>query len=340
MKTSTIITALLITVLPVTACGSHKATLKENASIVSYSQDDNSEGPNIIRDLKLTNFSAIQNRYSAQIQYTQGSHYKVTFEGSQKAYDIFKFTVEDGTLKIDVKDQYKNKSINLENDIILHVTSPSLGSLVNSGVLTFNASNWKADNLNIKNSGSCKFHAQITKGQDINLKNSGVITVNATINNSRSVNIDNSGSFKFTEGSIMAEDVSIRNSGVSSVDVPLQVKNTFQLSNSGSSKLNGTVKATSYKETCSGATHNNVSIEANDLALAISGAGHIEGSFKGKNAEIKGSGVSKIDMTVDCEKLYIDSNGSSKVTVKGTADHTEFENNGVTKVDASELNKF
>ncbi len=338
MKTKIMIATVLVALLPITACGSHKATVKGDSYRVSTYNDK--EESVIKRDLKLSNFTAIDNSYAVEVHYTQGTHYNVIFEGSQKAYDIFNFYVENNALKIKLKKEYQHESINIKKGTVLHITAPNLVSLNNSGSFTFKTGSWKITNLNVKNSGALKFSAQVIEGQSINFRNSGAQTVNATIDNVQNVNIDNNGSFRYPEGSVVAGEVSIYNSGASKIDIPFQTKNIFSLRNSGSSKLNGTVNAASYKEKCSGSATNNVTITANELSLDISGAGKINGSFKGKNAEIHGSGMSKIDMTVDCEKLYIESSGSSKITVKGTADDTTFENNGVTNVDATELNKF
>lgn len=278
------------------------------------------DGPNVERRLDLKGFKAIENYYSAKIHYTHGSHYSVKISGSQKGIDMMDISVKDGTLFINIKKQYREKSLNIKKGITLYITSPEINSISNRGSLTLIGNQWKMNDLNISSAGA--------------------LTMQISTLNCQTLCIENRGSLRYTDGEVHASQVNLSNIGATTLNLSFSVKNTFQVANRGSLKFEGKVDAKSYIESCKGATNDNIKINAETLELNINGSGKINSIFKGKTATITGGGASNIHMTVDCDKLSITSNGSSKITVKGTADDTTVESRGITQVDATGLNKF
>lgn len=315
MKTRTLIAAMLVTLLPLTACGSHKTDLAEEETVTQATNEKNM----IKRDLQLPRFHAISNDFSVKIYYTQGNKFQITYEGTQKLYEASRFYVKDNVLHIKLKKGEKQQDYS-NQEIVLRITAPSIETIANDGCMSVYADNWKASDLMVKNDGAMRLHLSIIDGKSITIKNDGSLT--------------------FKEGKIKATDVSIKNDGSSTIFVPFEVKNQFSLHNDGASNLRSRIKAKTYTETCDGAATDSIQVAAEDMSVSIDGAGKVKGEFKGKNVAIHGDGSSKINLTVNCENLQINSDGCSNIKVRGTADHTTFKNEGVTKVDTSDLNRF
>lgn len=317
MKTKIIIAAMLVSLLPLAACGSHKTDLAENESTTSTIQTTNE---NIIkRNLQLPHFHTVCNDFAVKVYYTQGSKFQVTFEGNQQLFDACKFYVKDNVLHVEHKKGYRHRDVS-NQQITLRITAPTIKALTNDGAMEVYADNWKASDLKVKNDGAMRLNISIIDGE--------------------SVNIDNDGALKFIEGKVKATNVSIKNDGASTISIPFEVRNLFAINNDGSSKLRSSIKAKTYTEKCDGSATDSIQVTAEDISVYIDGAGKVNGDFKGKNVTIHGDGSSEINLAVNCENLQINSDGSSNIKVKGTADNTSFKNEGVTRVDVSELNKF
>lgn len=289
--------------------------------VYDLSDADNADNGSIVeRNLDLKVFKAIQNNYSAKICYTPSSKYSVKVSGSEKAIDIMDFSVNNGTLCINIKGQYKRKNIKIQKGITLYISAPELKSVTNRGSLTLQGEHWKLNDLSIDNAGAIKLSILSIKCNQLN--------------------IENRGSLNYVNGEVEANSVNLSSRGATTFKLNFSVKETFQLVNRGSCKFEGKVKANSYIESCSGATNDQIEIASENLELNVSGAGKINSTFKGKTVNIHGSGACNVHMNVDCDKLSVESSGCANITVKGTADNTKIESHGVAKVDASQLNKF
>lgn len=314
MKKATSLKALLVALamcLPIYTCVGQTIA-------ATYDYDDN--GPIVERNLELKGFKAIQNNFSAKICYTPSNKYSVKVSGSEKAIDMMNFSVNNGTLCISIKGQYKRKNVKIQKGITLYISAPELNSVTNRGSLTLQGEHWKLNDLNIDNAGVIKLSILSMKCNQLN--------------------IENRGSLNYVNGEVEANSVNLSSRGATTLKLNFSVKETFQLENRGSCKFEGKVKANSYIESCSGATNDQLEIASDNLELNVSGAGKINSTFKGKKVNIHGSGACNVHMNVDCDRLSVESSGCANITVKGTADNTKIESHGVAKVDASQLNKF
>lgn len=318
MKKNFILPAILLVSLSLFACSNKTVTQESDA--IEFNDFYNSNVPTVKHNLNLKDFHGIENNGSIEVVYTQGNTYSVTFEGTQKAYDIYKFYVSNGILKVSVQNK-KASSTTINGNVRLLVTAPNLDALNNKGgAMTIKADNWKAKGVRIENNGA--------------------MTLKTFINSTANISISNAGSLSYKDGIMTAQGISINNYGALTLKVPISTSGKFSLKNYGASKFTSKIKAKEYEESCQGASTDEVAILADNVDMNIDGAGKMSIDFKGKNANIVGNGCSTINLNTDCEKLTITSAGASKIKVKGTADDTTFNNSGVTKVDASELNKF
>ena len=311
MKTRTIISMMLLALLPMTACSSQKSDNNDSIYIngmplskyIKMNKDKNQRYANgniITKTLNLPNFHAIKNNLGFNIVYTQGSKQEVTYEGASEHLGLIKFTVSDGCLTISTKKGSKGSRI--YNNPTLYITTPILDNIQNNGSLNLKGSALKVKDLQFQNNGS--MHINIP-----------IITCKGKFYN------NNNGSFHYDNGKVIAENVAINNNGSNHITADFNVKHDFELNVNGSD-------------------HTDINVNAQKMQLNVNGSCHLNLNYKGGEAIVSGNGSSRLNMTVNCTKLDVTSSGSTRITVKGTADDTTINNRGISKVDVSELNKF
>ncbi len=322
MKKTMMTWAMLAILLPLTACGSNKNLTHETMGLKEANNMEYSKtASNIKRNLDVKDFHGISNSLGVEIYYTQGSRYQVTAETTAENWNKCDIQVENGILKVTRNKKYpRYQSMNINGNILLHITAPNLDLLSNNGAMKFHADHWKAGNIKFQNNGA--------------------LTLSGSIDQAASIILTNNGAVNYQEGSIQGTNFSVSNNGASTLTIPIQLSGDLHISNNGSHKLISSIKAASYTETCNGASNDQVDIQADELKQSINGTGKLDIHFKGKNADIAGSGSVHIDMQLDCDKLTVRSSGSAKIKIAGTADDTTIKNDGIIKVDVSELNKF
>lgn len=317
MKTNLLIIALIVAMMPLSACNSTKTEVS-NDSYLQASTFPTSDEPTFTKKLNLAKFHGIDNELGVRIFYTQSNTQEVKFEGSESVFDRITFKVENGILKMDKKTRENPHNTNFR--FTLRISAPYISQIENNGSMEFHADRWKADDINIESNGSMSMLANITQCGKLKMENNGA--------------------FRFDNGQVTAESVQIENNGSSRISVPFNVKGYIKVENNGASRMNGRIKAKGYKEESSGSANSDIDVEADQLDLEVDGAGTYKANFKGNQAKIEGAGSIKLNINVDCTNLNITSDGVSKIAVSGTADKVSVENDGVTKVDTSMLNKL
>ena len=317
MEIKTIFISLAAIAFSLTACsGTSKNIDNQTYGKMSLRTADNNYEQMSERTLNLKNFHGLSVSTWVDVDYTQGSTYKVLVKGTSLAFKINDISVRNGILTVNRSKDSRN--ITEGSKITIYVTSPKMDYIENIGSTTFNAEEFNADNLKIDNSGVLKLYVDGIK--------------------STSTNIENSGSMKGTT-SFSGESIKYDNSGVCTLTANFDF-NSFSYDNCGSSKISGKVKAREMTIDNTGVIKDELDIESNTLSMDISGSSNGTLKFKGHSMDIDCSGVGKMTLDVDCDKITSDTSGSLSLKLTGRADNTEFNGSGVSKIDTSGLNNF
>lgn len=200
MKLKLYAISALMAVLPLVACGCSggkanadggKARLKMLDDEVFIVHDYGDKGSFVTKTLNLRNFHAINAKTAVWVEYTQGSDYKVVFEGSQKELDELKMEVKDGVLVIDEAHK-STKRYNDNEHFTLYITAPHLDRLNVSGVLNFDAKRVKESKMAMDVSGVFNSDIDLLECDTYEVHNSGVMNCDGKVK-SKTANIHTSG---------------------------------------------------------------------------------------------------------------------------------------------------
>lgn len=165
------------------------------------------------RDLK--NFSKIGFSISGDLYLTQGSEYSIKIEGAQKDVEKIITKLEDQTLIIKVKNDWKNYG-----DIKVYVTLPELSAvdLAGSGnVIAKSAFNVESIDLSVAGSGDINFDKLTTKEVEISVAGSGDVMLAGSAGEDLEISIAGSGDIEVSDLPAESVEVSISGSGTAKV---------------------------------------------------------------------------------------------------------------------------
>ena len=305
--------------IPLIACGcSNKNVAVEKSDIKLYDDFIDSDSEIIKRTLPLKNFRGISVESSVGVYYTQGSEYKVVFEGSESAWKALSFDVHGETLV--VKSSKKTRTDGNNSGLSkLHITAPDIDRLYSSGFFYFHAKSLKTGSLTVSNNGSMNLEIDNLKADTYNVVNKGFMTNNG---------IFEVGKFE------------MQNYAAYSSKSAMKVLGDMNVSNGGSVYLSGGIDARNICWKSSGADNCELAVKAKNVDFGISGSGIINGKFKGDGMSIRCNGAAKVNMDVDCLSLTASVNGSGSIALSGTADKIDIGGGGFSRIDTSRLNNF
>lgn len=381
MKTNQYLLTAILMALPLVSCGNSSKTLYEQNSVVTVAGVDSRAGnKRITKDLNLKNFHGFNIKGFVDVEYTEGSEYKVTVSGLARWVKNYDIKVSNGLLEVGHLHGNNGGNDN-GGKIYLTVTAPRIDFIENSGVCTFTAQSVSiADDMTIKNSGSLKFERGRLSCNVCHMSNSGImrfdsdLSVNRVIiSNSGSLNVDshsmlssenvktdNSGILKLNVGNVECDvlemsnsgslnheghvaarqKISINNDGVYKSKADCDVSGVMTLLNSGSSNFSGSVKAREYKCKISGVNKDKLAVKADNMYLDINGSGQINMNFIGGNVDMKCNGVCNVNMNLDCRRIKAVNSGSAKVVLAGTADEFVLDDTGISNINTKGLNRL
>ena len=305
--------------IPLIACGcSNKNMAVENTGIKLHDNFKDSDSGIIKKTLPLKDFHGINVESSVGVYYTQGSEYKVVFEGSENAWKALCFDVQEQTLV--VKSSKKPHDDGNKSGLYkLYVTAPDIDRLSCSGFFYFHAKSMKTGSLTVNNKGALNLDIENLKADSYNIVNKGFITNNG----------------RFEVGKF-----DVQNYAAYSCRSDLKVLGDMNVSNKGSVYLCGSIEANKIFWNCRGADNCELAIKAKNVDFNISGSGVINGKFKGDGMSIKCNGAAKVNMDVDCLSVTASVNGSGNIALSGTADKIDIGGSGISRIDTSRLNNF
>lgn len=319
MKIKLYLFSALLAALPLLSSGcSNRNVSVENTDFESLNGYIDSDKGIIKRTLLLKNFHGIDANGVVEVYYTQGSKYKVEYEGRRGDFNKLKFYVKDGTLF--VKDTSKKRTYSYNDEKCkLYITAPSITELTNLGSFVFYADKMNTSRMTIDNTGSMSIKVNSLKTGAYKMSSRGSISI---------------------AGKYNVESFDMDNSGACSCDVSLNVSGDVNVDNSGASKYNGSIVARNVNWNGRGADNCMANIKANTIEFIESGAGKVSGKFKGDNISVSCSGASKMDIDVNCNSVKANASGNGNITLSGMADHADVGTSGIAKIDTSRLNDF
>lgn len=381
MKTNQYLLTVILMASALVSCGNTVKTLYEDNSIVAVETVDDYGGySRITKNLDLKYFHGFKLNSYVDVNYTEGSSYKVTVSGPARLMSNTVIKVSNGLLEVGLLHDNNVSDYNNEK-ICLTVTAPRIDFIENSGISTFTSKSVSVKgDISIENSGSLHFQSDKMFSGECRLLNTGIMRYygelsasNVNINNSGSFNVvsrsmclggifkaNNSGILKLNVGSLECDVfnmsnsgsvnceghvaarqmISVENDGVYKSKSDCEVKGVMILKNSGSSDFSGSVKAREYKCKISGISKDKLAVKADSMHLDINGSGKINMNFSGGNVDMKCSGVCNVDMNLDCRKIKAVNNGSATVALAGTADEFVLDGNGFSNINTKGLNRF
>jgi ribosomal silencing factor RsfS len=182
-------------------------------------------------------FHAIQISHSFKVWLEQDDEHSVTAEAPKELMDDIEIRVKEGVLHIGMKDGYKKSKWWKSNkdDIMVHITFPSIDQLSISGSVDLDAKNvLRLEDLAVSTSGASKIHFH-TRCDDLSIDLSGAseLSLDAYADNfslmssgaskvvvtgeTDDFNLTCSGASDIDAGRLKAEEVSIDCSGASSI---------------------------------------------------------------------------------------------------------------------------
>lgn len=319
MKFKLYLFSVLFAAIPLIACGcSNKNMAVENTGIKLHDNFKDFDSGIIRKILPLKDFHGINVASYAKVYYTQGSEYKVVFEGRESVWKGLSFDVHGGILVVGFSKDTCINSFN-SSSCNLYITAPNIDQLHTSGFLTFYAKSLKTHILAVCNNGNMDLFIDKLKADSYSIINNGFMTNNG---------IFEVGRFE------------MQNFAAYSSKSDLKASEDMNLSNGGSVYINGGIDARNIYWKSSSADYCEMDINAENVDFNIAGSGVINGKFKGDGISIKCDGAAKVNMDVDCSSVTAGVNGSGSITLSGTADKTDIYGKGVSRVDTSRLNNF
>ena len=305
--------------IPLIACGcSNKNMAVENTGVKLHDNFKDSDSGIIKKTLPLKDFHGINVESSVGVYYTQGSEYKVVFEGSENAWKALCFDVQEQTLV--VKSSKKPHDDGNKSGLYkLYVTAPDIDRLSCSGFFYFHAKSMKTGSLTVNNKGALNLDIENLKADSYNIVNKGFITNNG----------------RFEVGKF-----DVQNYAAYSCRSDLKVLGDMNVNNNGSVDISGGIDARNIYWNSTAIDNCKVDIKAKNADFNISGSGQIDGKFNGDIISVECNGEAKINMGVDCRSVSACVNGEGSITLSGTADKTDIYGKGVSRVDTSRLNNF
>jgi Putative auto-transporter adhesin, head GIN domain len=165
----------------------------------------------------VSQFSGVSLAISADVYLTQGSAQKVEIEGDKTSLEEVETVVNNGTLKIQIKDMFHGNI----GKVSIYITVPAINALTVSGSGDIEAKsdiNTDELDLNISGSGSIRFSDLSAREVSATITGSGGIELSAGQAQSElEVVITGSGSFSAEGFSVPEADVTITGSGSAKV---------------------------------------------------------------------------------------------------------------------------
>ena len=156
MKFKLYLFSAILAVMPFISGGcSNKNVSYEDAGTVWSGQFSNHDSKTVRKTLSLKNFHGINVVSAAQVYYTQGSEYKVEFEGRSCDFNNLSFKVSDGILVVGFSKKNNWKDIGSLN-CKLYITAPRIDRIACSGSFSFRAKTLKTGSLTVSNSGALR----------------------------------------------------------------------------------------------------------------------------------------------------------------------------------------
>mgnify|MGYP001755189698 FL=1 len=319
MKFKLYLFSAILAVMPFISGGcSNKNVSYEDAGTVWSGLFSNHDSKTVRKTLSLKNFHGINVVSAAQVYYTQGSEYKVEFEGRSCDFNNLSFKVSDGILVVGFSKKNNWKDIGSLN-CKLYITAPRIDRIACSGSFSFRAKTLKTGSLTVSNSGALRLYINQLKTGSCRMSNSGALTNNGVID---------AGSFDLS------------NSGAYNSSAQMKVSGDMSVSNNGSNSISGDIEARNLYWRCYGADKCEIGINAKNVDFYIDGSGKINGKFKGDVMSIKCNGAAKVNMDVDCLSVTASVNGTGNIALSGTADKIDIGGSGISRIDTSRLNNF
>lgn len=310
MNKKTIITAMLLAALSLSACGSSKkATSKDFVSITTETT-----AGEVTKNMNLKNFHAISCTGIADIYYTQKGQYQVKLVGSKGLVNSYNCYVEGNTLNIEVKNnRYSNNG-----KMRIYVTAPYLSDLSSTGMITFTS-----DGISVKN-----FQIDVSGTSKINIKK---VDCNR-------FKLDQSGLGKY-QGDIVARYVDIENMGTSTFEGDID-GGTVKIDNTGMCKYKGKITASDIDIDNGGTGNCDATINCGTLNVDNIGMGSMNLKCTASSITLDNAGSAKIDINVKTSSLSLSNEGLGRITASGEAGETTIEGEAKDKIDTSALKKY
>ena len=305
--------------IPLIACGcSNKNMAVENTGVKLHDNFKDSDSGIIKKTLPLKDFHGINVASYAQVYYTQGSEYKVVFEGRESVWKGLSFDVHGGILVVGFSKDTCINSFN-SSSCNLYITAPNIDQLHTSGFLTFYAKSLKTHILAVCNNGNMDLFIDKLKADSYSIINNGFMTNNGIFE------VDKFAMINYAEYKSKSD---------------LKALYDMNLNNNGSVYISGGIDARNIYWNSTAIDNCKVDIKAKNADFNISGSGQIDGKFNGDIISVECNGEAKINMGVDCRSVSACVNGEGSITLSGTADKTDIYGKGVSRVDTSRLNNF
>ena len=200
-----------------------------STSFLSFSQNGTA--------FETTSFESIQISNAFTVHLTQSDQYSVTVEAPQDLMDKIHIEVEDDVLEIRMKEKTKWNWKKGQNDIVVHISFPSIEELSISGAVELDGTNLlKLEDFTLEASGASEIDLKVSCDDlDIDLSGASEMTMdiyatNASLETSGAseivftgsadgLDIECSGASDIQAGEFKAGEVSIECSGASSIRV-------------------------------------------------------------------------------------------------------------------------
>ena len=288
MKFKLYLFSAILAVMPFISGGcSNKNVSYEDAGTVWSGLFSNHDSKTVRKTLSLKNFHGINVVSAAQVYYTQGSEYKVEFEGRSCDFNNLSFKVSDGILVVGFSKKNNWKDIGSLN-CKLYITAPRIDRIACSGSFSFRAKTLKTGSLTVSNSGALRLYINQLKTGSCRMSNSG-----AQMKVSGDMSVSNNGSNSIS-GDIEARNLYWRCYGADKCEIGINAKNVdFYIDGSG--KINGKFKGDVMSIKCNGAAKVNMDVDCLSVTASVNGNGNIALSGTADKIDIGGSGISRID---------------------------------------------
>lgn len=261
------------------SCNSGNAVSTDKDSLDTPLQDTEKWG-DVVSDVieNPAPFECLDLSGLADVVFQQDDTMRVEIEANEKVMERYTYKVENGTLVVKIKDEYRKlKTVNNQPAIRVHVAAPTLKSIT------------------IKGASEIKMADEVRLNNDLTMQVSGASEVYADDLRCHNLRFNISGAGKFYLKQVGCTQADLHISGACALDIEdLKSSGNVDMKVSGAGDIDMGVACHNLTVAMSGASSTKVEADCDYINAVVSGVGRIKLSGHTKRLDKRVSGIGSI----------------------------------------------